>query len=104
MSTSVDVEPRVAEYVGTFRANAAEYAANRRIIDAAAKYDSLDDAKAALERVWTLLEKQIVEGAGYTPSADLGFGSDNGGQIASAIIGRRSSVTATRKAFANLGK
>jgi hypothetical protein len=87
-----------------FCGNAKVYAENKRIVDAASKYDSLDDAIAALTEVWNALEIQTVDGGGYTPSTELGFGSDNASQIASAILGRKTSVTATRKAFAALGK
>ncbi len=87
-----------------FIANAAMYAEHRRMIDAASKYDSLDDAQAALVMVWEKLDEQCQIGGGYTPDRAAGFGSDNGSQIAAAILGRKTSVTATRKAFAVVGK
>jgi len=87
------------------RVNAALYAENKRLVDAAAtKYQSLDDAIAALSTVWEALENQARIGGSYTPPVELGFGSDNASQIASAILGRKTSVTETRKAFATLGK
>ena len=88
----------------SFRGNAKVYAENKRIVDAASKYDSLDDAIAALTAVWALIEIQIVDGGGHTPPVELGFGSDNCSQIGAAILGRKTSVTATRKAFAAMGK
>lgn len=87
-----------------FLKNAQAYAANRRLVDAACRYDSLDDAIAALQATWGVLTEQSENGGGYTPSADLGFGSDNAGQIASALIGQRSLVSSTRKAMAAHGK
>jgi succinate dehydrogenase/fumarate reductase flavoprotein subunit len=104
MNTSVDVEARTEFGADAFRTNAVEYAANKRIVDAASKYDNLDDAIATLQRVWESLEVQAANGAKYTPAAELGFGSDSASVIAESILGRRSSVAATRKAFANLGK
>lgn len=106
MSDTMTEEATSVEFgADTFRKNAQAYVANKRIIDAAAsKYDSLDDAIAALTGAWEVIEAQMEDGAKYTPSADLGFGSDNASQIAAAILGRKTSVTATRKAFALLGK
>lgn len=85
-------------------ANAKLYAANKRIVDAASQYDNLDDAVASLRSVWAALETQVRDGGVYTPSTELGFGSDNSSQIASAILGRKTSVTEVRKAFSKLGK
>jgi len=85
-------------------ANAKLYAANKRLVDAASQYDNLDDAIASLRRVWDVLESQIRDGGVYTPSTELGFGSDNASQIAAAILGRKTSVVEVRKAFQKLGK
>lgn len=90
--------------IDSLRENAKAYAKNKRIVDAASRYDSLDDAVAALTEVWGLLEAQIIDGGGFTPSVDLGFGSDNCSQIGAAILGRRTSITATRKTLAAMGK
>jgi hypothetical protein len=87
-----------------FLKNAQVYAANKRLVDAACRYDSVDDAIAALQATWAALTNQSENGGGFTPSAGLGFGSDNAGQIASALIGQRSLVSSTRKAFAAIGK
>jgi hypothetical protein len=85
-------------------ANAKAYRADKRLVDAAAKYDSLDDAIAALKSTFAVLEAQIVDGGGFTPDRSLGFGSDNCSQIAESILGRRTSLGATRKSFADMGK
>lgn len=87
-----------------FCENAKVYSAHKRIVDAASKYDGLDDAIAALSEAWKALEAQTADGGGFTPSIELGFGSDNASQIAAAILGRKTSVVAMRKAFAALGK
>ena len=87
-----------------FIGNARLYAEHKRIVDAVSRYDNLDDAVAALTDTWDALEKQSKIGGGYTPPVEAGFGSDNAGQIASALIGQRSLVSSTRKAFATVGK
>lgn len=85
-------------------ANAVVYHGAKRIVDAASGYDSLDDAIAALTEAWEVIERQIMEGAGFTPDKGLGFGSDNAAVIAESLLGRRNSVGATRKAFNTMGK
>ncbi len=87
-----------------FIRNAVSYAEHKALVNAASKYDNLDDAQAALSTVWTALVEQSQQGGGFTPSVELGFGSDNAAQIASALIGQRSRVTDTRKAMVAVGK
>jgi hypothetical protein len=87
-----------------FLANAKVYAEHKRIVDAASRYDNVDDAVAAIKTAWAALEGQIEDGSGYTPDASLGFGSDNATVIAESILGRRPTVGAIRKAFAGMGK
>ncbi len=84
--------------------NAKAYYADRQIVNAASKYDSLDDAIAALKKVWEPLEKQSRDSSGYTPDKALGFGSDSAAVIADKILGRGTTVSATRKAFGAMGK
>lgn len=90
--------------VKQLKANAAVYHAAKGMIDAASKFDSVDDAIATLTEAWGVLESQVEEGAGYTPDRELGFGSDNAAVIAESLLGRRNTVGATRKSFNNLGK
>ena len=105
-ATSVDVWAR------KFKGNAVSYAAHKRVIDAIASgvakanggYDNFDDAIAQVKDVWDALREQVADGGGYTPPVEMGFGSNNGSQIASALTGDKTSVTEIRKAFANLGK
>lgn len=87
-----------------FVKNAVSYAEHKALVNAASKYDNLADAQAALEYVWAALLEQSEQGGGFTPSVELGFGSDNAAQIASALIGQRSRVTDTRKAMVAVGK
>lgn len=91
--------------VESLKSNAALYAKNKRLVDAvAAKYDSVDDAIAALQSVEKVLVEQIENGSGCTPDRSLGFGSDNASQIAEKILGLGTSDADTRKSFASLGK
>ncbi len=84
--------------------NARKYRAHKRIVDAASGYDNLEDAIAALSDVYGTLEAQVENGVGYTPAQELGFGSDNAGQVAEKILGRQKSVGAIRTAFSTMGK
>ncbi len=84
--------------------NAALYRKHKRIMDAGSTYETIDDAIVALRAVWDAMESQSEIGAGYTPDAILGFGSDNAAVIAESILGRRNTVGSTRKALANMGK
>ena len=86
------------------KANAAQYHKNKQIVNAASKYDNVDDAVAALQATWAVLESQSETGAGYTPDSALGFGSSNAAEIADRLMGRGPTVGETRKAFSDLGK
>ena len=95
-----------------FQANARSYAAHKGVIDAIAKqiarpkggYDNFDDAIAQVSAVWRALRDQAVDGAGFTPPVELGFGSNNAAQVAGALTGDKVSVAEIRKSFAALGK
>lgn len=87
-----------------FVKNGALYQSHKRLVDGAAKYDSLDDAKAALDAVWVALREQSENGSGYTPDASLGMGSSNSAEIAQCIIGLRASDATIRTSFAKVGK
>jgi len=103
MDTST-TEQAVDFGVEQFKANATLYAENKRLVDAVARCDSLDDAIATVTKVWDAFEGQIEHGSGYTPGKELGFGSENGQQIAETILGRRATDAAIKKAVSNLGK
>lgn len=89
---------------GSFLSLAQAYRENRAIVNAASKYDSRDDAIAALSSVWDLLVNARDTGSGYTPGASLGFGSDSAAVISEKIMGIGTTVGATRKALADVGK
>lgn len=104
MDTSSATGTAVEFSATDLKTSAAIYRANKRIVDAASRYDNIDDAKAGLDAAWEVLEAQVEKGSGYTPDAALGFGSDNAAVIAESLLGRRNSVGATRKSFNDLGK
>lgn len=86
------------------KANAAAYVVHAAIVNAASRYDNVEDAITGLREVWKLLETQIADGAGYTPDRELGFGSDNAATIAETLTGVRNTPGVTRKQFKALGK
>lgn len=104
METSSATGTAVKFGVESFIGNAANYRANKKIVDAAAGYDNIDDAIAGLKSAYGALETQVVEGSGYTPDRDMGFGSDSAAVIAETLLGRRTTPGATRKLFSGLGK
>jgi hypothetical protein len=90
--------------VESFIANAANYRANKKIVDAASGYDNVEDAIRCLKAAWEAMEVQAKEGSGYTPKPEVGFGSDSAAVIAETILGRRTTPGTTRKLFSGLGK
>lgn len=102
--SSTATETSVEFGAKSLKANAALYHQNKRIVDAASGYDSLDDAIAGLTEAREALEVQAEDGGGFTPPVEMGFGSDNAAVIAESLLGRRNTVGSTRKAFNVLGK
>ena len=86
-----------------FKAMATAYKSDKALVNAAAKYEGLDDAVAALKAAWTVIDKAGQDGSRYTPGAGLGFGSDNTTVVCDKILGRAVGVGATRKALAAIG-
>ncbi len=92
------------EFVGTAKAYAADNKI-KRLVDAITglKDDREDGLSVALEIV-AKFESMSDNGSGYTPGAELGFGSDNASTIADKILGRSTSAGETRKSLVKLGK
>jgi len=105
-STMVEDGTSVEFGADTFKANATLYNEHKAIVDAASRkqYDNVEEAIAALRKVWTALEEQAETGAGYTPGVALGFGSENASVVAETILGVRPTTGAIRQAFRNVGK
>ena len=92
------------EFVGI----AHKYAADskvKRLVDAIAglKDDREDGLSVALEIIADF-ENMANVGSGYTPGAELGFGSDNAATVADKILGRSTSAGETRKSLIRLGR
>ncbi len=105
---SVVTEEQTAQATGfgpdDLVANAVKYREAKRMVDAASRFDSKDDAIAALDDAWSALENQAEVGSEYTPASELGFGSDNAATIALGLLGRRKGIGETRKQFNAMGK
>jgi len=101
MSDTAVSENRVGTEYGldNFRAMSSLYRANKSIVDAASKFDGLDDAIVALTDTWTALEKAYSEGSGYTPPHRDGWEGLNACQISAGVMGRRASIGGIRKAL-----
>lgn len=82
---------------------AVSYRKHKALVDAASKFDNVEDAIAALSETWGKLQSQSENGAAFTPDTDLGFGSSNAREIAEGIMGTRATVASTRKAMKDLG-
>lgn len=104
MTTATAVQKSTEFGQTEFLANAVNYRAHKRMVDACSSYDNIDDAMAGLKSVWDALQVQIENGGKFTPDRELGFGSDNAATIAETLTGLRSTTGATRKAFGSLGK
>lgn len=104
MSTTVDTVFGASEFMVT----AGQYGKDtkvKRIIDALCSCsDSREDSLAAALAVIEQLETMADEGVGYTPDRSLGFGSDSAAVIAEKLLGRTTTVGATRKQFAKLAR
>ncbi len=104
MSDKTVTETSVEFDAKQLQATAVLYRQNKKMVDAASGYDSIDDAIAGLRAAWEVLEVQEDKGGRFTPAVELGFGSHNAAQIAESIMGLSQTVGATRKSFATLGK
>ncbi len=105
MGTSVAESATSVEFgAENLKANAKAYRAHSKMVNAAAAYDNVDDAIKCLRETVEILEEQVKDGAGYTPSVDLDFGSDNASQIAEGLLGLRPTIGSTRKAMAKHGQ
>lgn len=87
-----------------FMANAIKHEDHKRLVAAAAVYDSRHAAIAAINEVWDAMEAQIANGAGYTPGAEFGCAGLNAAQIAATVIGQSASVSKVRKALSDMVK
>lgn len=93
-----------AEFVKTAQAYA-EDSKVKRLVDALTGLkDNREDGLSAALEIIGMFEEMSDNGSGYTPGAELGFGSDNAGTIADKLLGKSTSAGETRKAVVKLGK
>lgn len=78
----------------------------KRLFDAVAALgvDDREDHLARVDELISLARSMRDHGAGYTPPADKGFGSDNAAIVAEKILGEAQTVGSTRTALASYGK
>ncbi len=93
-----------AEFVGVAQKYAADSKA-KRLVDALSAFkDDREDGLSTALGIIADLELMSEHGSGYTPGAELGFGSDNAATVADKILGRSTSAGETRKSLVKLGK
>jgi hypothetical protein len=90
--------------VAEFLASARFYDQNRKAVDLQAEYPSLEAALEAVTQGWNIVQNMIDDGAGYTPAAQLGFGSESAAAIGESIRGLRPTPSKIRSLFAKAGK
>ena len=93
-----------AEFVGAAQAYAADNKVKRLVDALTGLKDDREDGLSAALGIIGKFEDMSEHGSGYTPGAELGFGSDNAGTIADKILGRSTSAGETRKSLVKLGK
>lgn len=93
-----------AEFVGTAQSYAADNKVKRLVDALCGLKDEREDGLSSALGIIAKFEDMSVNGSGYTPGAELGFGSDNAGTIADKLLGRSTSAGDTRKAIVKLGK
>ena len=88
----------------SFLAWCRDYSANRKLVDALTASDNPDDAFARATAIIGRGQHMISDGADYTPSAALGFGSANSATIASGVLGEGLTGSQLRKKVSDIGK
>ena len=93
-----------AEFVGTAQAYAVDSKVKRLVDALCSLKDDREDGLSSALGIIAKFEEMSENGSGYTPGAELGFGSDNASTIADKILGRSTSAGETRKSLVKLGK
>lgn len=103
--SNVTVSERGTEFgVAQFMAVAQFYGTNRKAVDVLAEYPSLEAAIDAVRQGWNIVQDMVKDGAGFTPPAQLGFGSDNAQAIGLTLLGKRTSPSKIRSLLSKAGK
>ena len=93
-----------AEFVGVAKSYATDNKVKRLVDALSALKDDREDGLSNALGIIADFESMSENGSGYTPGAELGFGSDNASTIADKILGRSTSAGETRKSLVKLGK
>ncbi len=93
-----------AEFVGIANKYAADSKVKRLVDAISALKDDREDGLSRALGIIADFENMSEHGSGYTPGAELGFGSDNAGTIADKVLGKSTSAGETRKSLVKLGK
>ncbi len=93
-----------AEFVGVAQKYASDNKVKRLVDAIAALKDDREDGISSALGIIADFESMSEHGSGYTPGAELGFGSDNAAVVADKILGRSTSAGETRKSLVKLGK
>lgn len=93
-----------AEFVGVAQKYAADNKVKRLVDALSALKDDREDGLSNALGIIADFESMSEVGSGYTPGAELGFGSDNAATVADKILGRSTSAGDTRKSLVKLGK
>ena len=93
-----------AEFVGTAKSYADDSKVKRLVDALCGLKDNREDGLSVALEIIGRFEDMAVNGSGYTPGAELGFGSDNAATIADKLLGRSTSAGDTRKSLVKLGK
>jgi len=106
IATSEKVGAKVTWSENEFIDAAVQYGTVKTLLDALVKIKP-SDRKRAVERaheVIGLLTDMADNASSYTPSSDMGFGSENAANIADAILGRRATSGKLKTTFAKLAR
>lgn len=93
-----------AEFVGVAQKYASDNKVKRLVDAIAGLKDDREDGLSSALGIIAKFEDMSENGSGYTPGAELGFGSDNAATIADKLLGKSTSAGETRKAIVKLGK
>ncbi len=93
-----------AEFVGVAQKYATDSKVKRLVDALTGLKDDREDGLSSALGIIADFEGMSEHGSGYTPGAELGFGSDNAATIADKVLGRSTSAGETRKAIVKLGK
>ncbi len=100
----VAVESGVAITSEVFLDTLSGYSRVSRLVDAIIGSDNPTADIESAFGVIDALHAMETNGKGYTPAENLGFGSENAGTIAAALLGKRTSTSKIRTLARKIGR